>query len=759
MPNVTVIDMSNKQLFDFLSKRSSKTFGAISKSNMTLYNASNKYNICNIKNNIYFDFTVAAVEQIRDGEEGQVALKGYINVPTDKNKEYVAEKLVATTTLLVKTRKKELVKTDGEGHTKYVFKDTYSSQIRLVTSGTHGIDSTDIYLQKTKHSNVSYNTTLVKDDYLNLDAISDLQHLKSSYGNNDKITTAGNEIDTSNNFVDDSASALAANNALSTTTSIIPVEVSYNTDLFGEINVDYWTSDYIKSSISSYNKSLTSQSDNMNLMRGIFGLPYQFLPTTDMRINNTNGKENGIGLTYGEKILARMPLLFITPGTPTFASINKDKRKDAMSQFLSQIGDGIQDAETQLSSLLDGYEGKFYTMDYAYAQYYNYVNPMCRMGAIWLNLHKKGKNDDDLEIPSSYYQLEGTPIKDYNWSLYDNGEYEGNYDGSEDGGENNTGFETSKTSATRKAVNLFYYKSIIPFYINSDTSFSENISNETAESTLSTTINGFSDKARELQFILGTANNVVAKQYDDISDALQQSKEAVETMVNNISKDQNNIFSTLVNNVRTIVQGGRLIFPNIWSNSSFSKSYEITIRLTTPYTDRRSWWLNIYVPLCHLITLALPKGEYANGYTSPFLVKAFYKGMFNIDMGIITDMSISKGKEGSWTKDGLPTVVEVRMTIQDLYSQLSMTPAGSLLKSNTLCNISEMDYLANLCGVNINEPDLVRMMEMFAILNVENVFSDILPNIGNGLSQLVNNWLFRGFADNNLAKRIFTKFS
>ena len=55
-------------------------------------------------------------------------------------------------------------------------------------------------------------------------------------------------------------------------------------------------------------------------------------------------------------------------------------------------------------------------------------------------------------------------------------------------------------------------------------------------------------------------------------------------------------------------------------------------------------------------------------------------------------------------------------TIQDLYSTLSLTPAGSLLKSNTMQNIAEMDYLANTCGVNINEPDVLRMVNMFVTL-------------------------------------------
>ena len=100
----------------------------------------------------------------------------------------------------------------------------------------------------------------------------------------------------------------------------------------------------------------------------------------------------------------------------------------------------------------------------------------------------------------------------------------------------------------------------------------------------------------------------------------------------------------------------------------------------------------------------------------------------------------------------------LRMTIQDLYSHLSLTPTGQLLKSNVMQNISEMDYLANLCGVNINEPDLKRMMEMFVILNVENIFVDIIPDIGMSITQAINNTIFRGIYDNNLAAKLIRLF-
>ena len=188
-----------------------------------------------------------------------------------------------------------------------------------------------------------------------------------------------------------------------------------------------------------------------------------------------------------------------------------------------------------------------------------------------------------------------------------------------------------------------------------------------------------------------------------------------------------------------------MLFPQIWSNSNFSKSYSISIKLTTPSTDRISWWLNIYVPLCHLMALVLPRSEYINSYTAPFIIKAFYKGMFNIDMGIITEMTFNKGKEGSWTKDGLPTVVDVSFTIQDLYSAMGMTSTEKMFKGLTLQNVAEMDYVANLCGININEPDVFRMVNLWCAFNITNKVYDFIPNLSMNVTQALSNSVMKAY--------------
>ena len=94
-------------------------------------------------------------------------------------------------------------------------------------------------------------------------------------------------------------------------------------------------------------------------------------------------------------------------------------------------------------------------------------------------------------------------------------------------------------------------------------------------------------------------------------------------------------------------------------------------------------------------------------------------------MGIITDLSFTKGKEGAWSINGLPTEVDVSMTIKDLY-QAVLSITSEKHDKWFLNNTTLMDYMANLCGININKPDIMRTFEIWAMLKTNRIKN--LPN-------------------------------
>lgn len=580
----------------------------------------------------------------------------------------------------------------------------------------------------------------------------------------------GSTSDATENADSKSASAVNTMNSNSSSASSGDINVTY--EFAVKVNPAYaWNIADHLGGIEEYKGEY--KGINYRNLRSIFGTPYQFLPTTDCRVGSgyTDNIEMA-GYEFAEKIISRMPLLYITPGNTSFMG---GSRENARKTLLGSLSDKIHGdwssgdtalTQTPLETMLEEYNGKLYTIMPAYVEYFSYVNPLCRAGAIFLDIADTTLDSDGI-VANSGISTQSVSFANMNWGISEGQAYEiweeeetTLAEGVEDLEETTeekaeqiseeitepkkAKYEEDYSEYFKKDETLvrdfekrLYYGNAIAFYINSDASFQDSFTNETTESSLSTVINGLSDKAREIQFLLGTASEAVGDAFDKVDGTLSDIKSQINSIVDKVAGG-NSIFSTIANSVKTIVSGGRMLFPQIWLNSTFSKSYSISIKLNTPSTDRVSWWLNIYVPLCHLMGLVLPRSEYVNSYTTPFIVKAFYKGMFNIDMGIITEMTFNKGKEGSWTKDGLPTVVDVSFTIQDLYSAMGMTSTAKMFKGTTLQNVAEMDYVANLCGININEPDVFRMVNLFAAFNMTNKVYDFLPNLSLGVEKYIS---------------------
>lgn len=457
------------------------------------------------------------------------------------------------------------------------------------------------------------------------------------------------------------------------------------------------------SDILSFTNSSISNSEFARIknIAGVFGLPYQFLPSTDPRLYQSDNVEN-IGYEYASKIIERIPLLLISPGKPNFMTRYSKKNKENILEKLINLGAG----NDQFASIEDLVEenGRYYTFEYDQKRYYKFVNPMCRIAAIYLGLQ-------DIKI-------DGTRLDRMNWETL--------------------------TQQRIKSIGDFGNFSAVPFYIDTDSSISESFSNSTTQSMIASTVNSVSDMGRELNFLLGytsagTGVDILSKDAD-----IASSIENINTTINNLLGN-NNFLSSLSKHLTTVASGGKLTFPEIWSDSSFSRSYNCEIKLISPDASKLSVYLNVLVPLFHLLGLVAPQSVRTNpnGYTNPFIIRAIYKGFFNVDMGIITDMSVTKGAECQWTPEGVPTSISINIGIKDLYQAMSITATESTdWKYDTLNNTALMDYIANLCGINIYKPEIARSIEMWYVNNfanrVEDFFQiDIWQNIKQGVQNLI----------------------
>lgn len=447
--------------------------------------------------------------------------------------------------------------------------------------------------------------------------------------------------------------------------------------------------------------------------RGVWGAPYQFLPSTDMRVDNggisvTEDKLSSYGQEYNERIASRMPILLLTPGRPFFLQGFDDKTKKGIDAALHEAGSDIKES---ISNLLNGNRtgGKYYTLRFAYAEYYKYVNTMANIMATVLGIGDT--------IVSHAYGATGagsdSKLDSYDWSNFTNDSIAG----------------------------VFSSKEFVAFYLDSETSISDSFSNSTSESMLASAANQVSDIGREIGFLLGTEGDKIDRIIDP--ETLMNGLDGVNETLTGLPV-VGQILQDLSSKLVTVMSGGKLLFPEIWNDSSFSRSYSVNLKLRTPEPDVLSWYINIGVPICHLLAFVLPmqtKGATNQGYKSPFLVRGFYKGLFNVDMGIIDSMQFTKGNESSWTLTGLPMEVDVSINIKELYNAMSMTDNNGATAATIMDNDALLNYLMNICGVNIATPSIKRYLSLYKTA-YKNKFTDIFGNLMNDAGQTLAQWSY-----------------
>ena len=428
-------------------------------------------------------------------------------------------------------------------------------------------------------------------------------------------------------------------------------------------------------------------------MNGIFGLPYQWMSTCDNRLKNSN-----FGRMYASKIAARMPLLFLTPGTASFMpGSDKNTRKSVTALITEAIGGVTDKVQRAIDTFLGGAEdegcNKFYSFKFDYDTYYEYVNPMCQTTAKLLQLDKRfGK----VKVGGKKQKLES-----FAWQNALSGEF----------------------SDFFSAVNA------IPFYIDSISTVNESFNNDTTQSFLANSAKSMSQQAKELNFLVGTATGMM-NDNSKVKEMVNNVRSALSDATTNATAS--GFLTKVTASFASLANGGGMLFPDIWDSSSFGRQYSLNIKLRSPDCDDLSIYLNVLVPLYHLLAMVAPHtlGQNYNAYSSPFLVRAYCKGAFNIDMGIITSMDVSKGKEGSWNANGLPTEIDISLSIKDLYELFSITPMdpGGLNIFKDVSNARKitkntamMDYLCNTVGLNINKSELMRDVQVLMNITESNV--------------------------------------
>jgi hypothetical protein len=459
----------------------------------------------------------------------------------------------------------------------------------------------------------------------------------------------------------------------------------------------------------------------------LFAIPHQFTSSTDVRVDQTLA----LGRKFTETIISEAPIITIIPGKANYLPDSSQKEKDFLDAFFKKlISEGDAPDSNIIERLFQGEgEQRYFGFLWDYFTYMRYVNLLCGATAIMLGL-----NDS--------YKIDGVPYYQYNWANY---KFSSRYkypstekigvfgkEANVNDGDAKTLFEQFTSDLTGNAPNY------VQFYFDPSTSFGENMGNNTTQSMIAGAFDKAEGLMKELAFLSGTA---ATKSITGFTGAAGTKLQELRSKLSS----QDNVLTRILSMGSVTLTGGNLVFPEIWSDSSYSKSYNVSIHLTSPYGSKEAIFLNIMVPLMHLVALTLPRQQTANSFMNPFLIKAFAKGMFNCEMGIVDSIGIDKGGSGdSWSADGLPTEVRVSLGIKDLYSNLSVTQEQQI--KLFFQNQSLIEFLATTCGVDLIKPDLAMKVDLIRNLAF-NYFSDLPRRAYEGITSSIKDTFFNWWID------------
>lgn len=479
----------------------------------------------------------------------------------------------------------------------------------------------------------------------------------------------------------------------------------------------------------------------------VFGAPFQLMDQVDMRIEDVN---SSLGYQYMKNIMLNSPILYIKPGMPKYTG--GDNNTGLVSMIKGLYWDKNSNNSNALNLLRElakntifgkgsKLQRRMFGFRETYYDYMQHVNYMCRSVAIFLGLtasentkyphgtflgEEENNMSDFSDIKWENYRMLRTssvltPCQYLKHlldgaandiaSLFGAGStatayYLGAY--TNDSTIDNSLGTTFLGNMAQQAKEIWSKKSIanglrnkistVQFMVEMST-YNETLSNEVGPSAIANAIQAVSDEiGSEIGFI--TNSNADTGIIGSVIGFLGDAGEGITTKISQLCEGltggfMTNLFSGAIGSLK----GQKMIYPKIYKSSTSSgMNSEYTVTLTTPYGDIYNYFMNIIVPLLHLIALASPRLVTANTTASPYLVQSWIPGQTTCHLGIIKEMIISKNPNGKRVSvNGFPLEVKVTFIIEDLYNSMTISPAND--PASFLFNETLNDYLANISGL------------------------------------------------------------
>lgn len=476
----------------------------------------------------------------------------------------------------------------------------------------------------------------------------------------------------------------------------------------------------------------TKKSDKINLTMQLMGIPYQFLPSVDQRIPGLSSK---IGRKFLENIVMEAPTITIIPGKPKYLPGTKDK--------VSVTNALIEAANNNFKELkqiqLDGETVRLYDFQACFIEYMQYVNILNRAAAGFLEL-----GDVDYRINGSKVNFLDYDWKNYRWNGKNYSSTTAKFRGEIKRAIKDAVAEVASTGVVQKVLssagklasnitgkqisfvdneaaasepeldakeNVLRRTNYIQFYTDVESAgITENENNSTQPSTFKQMLDQGSSAMRDIAFLLNSGTGDAGDKMQALGDSTLSALNQALGGGGSVNTEVGSLVSRLLTSGRSVIRGDSISMPDIWGGSNMDKQYTVTLNFKAPYGNRLAFYTDIMVPLNFCIALAYPKATSANSYASPFIIKMYQKGGAVCNLGIISGIDIMKNTAGARNADGLCTEVTVTLSITDLDPDMPISPAND--PALFLSNSSLVEYLANSCGLDLMEPQVMEKAKL-----------------------------------------------
>lgn len=265
------------------------------------------------------------------------------------------------------------------------------------------------------------------------------------------------------------------------------------------------------------------------------------------------------------------------------------------------------------------------------------------------------------------------------------------------------------------------------------TSFQEGYSNETGQSFIETKMDEIGDIGAEIGWITNSdpSNTLLSQTLGALGGVTDAAFSMIEGLMQNTT---GGFVANLFNGAFRAIKGQKMIYPDIYRSSQVNSSYHFEMTLMSPYGDAYNYYMNIVVPMIHLLCLTAPRMVTANSVSAPFIVQAYIPGMMSVQMGIVKNLQMEKNPDSKLvTKDGFPTSVKVSLDIHELYNAMSISTA---IDPSTYCyNETLNDYMACMAGL-IPSNSVINQLTLFSMGNTENYIKS-----GEFIGDILSPWI------------------